>query len=89
MSFRNRQFCIGWKQDDSQVRNYYQALFDDWHEANSIAVSSCLPGYTPFVDAITDADIIDCPRCKGTGDSDRVGNDHNCTHCHGRGKIRK
>jgi hypothetical protein len=86
-SIRQRLFCIGWRQEDSQAKNYYQALFDDWHEANAIACGSVIPGYIPFVEAVTET--IKCPRCHGSGDADRVGKDHNCTYCHGRGKVRK
>ena len=84
---RNREWCIGWKQEDTQIFVYYQALFQNWHDANVLAVSTCQPGFTPFVDAATET--IPCPRCNGTGDADRVRNDHNCAHCHGRGRIRK
>lgn len=87
LQLRQHEFCIGWKENDSQVRHYYQALFDDWHEANSIAITACQPNCTPFVEAVTET--IPCPRCNGTGDGDRVGKDHNCTHCHGKGRIRK
>lgn len=84
---KNRYFCIGWRQEDSQAKHYYQALFNSWHEAATIAREANTPGNIPFVEAANE--IIDCPRCKGTGDADRVGNDHNCAHCHGIGKIRK
>jgi len=81
-----REFCIGWRQEDSQVKHYYQALFDSWHDANRIACDAAQPGYIPFVEAVTET--ISCPRCNGTGDADRVGKDHNCAHCHGKGRIR-
>ena len=83
---RQREFCIGWCQVDSQEKIYYQALFVDWHEANRIACGSVQPGYIPFVEAATNT--VACPRCNGTGTADVVGNWYACTHCHGRGKVR-
>ena len=85
---KSRMFCIGWRQEDSQVKHYYHAIFDSWHEANSIACDASTPGTIPFVEAVMVTQK--CSRCDGTGhtEEDRVGKDTSCTHCHGRGEVR-
>lgn len=84
---KSREFCIGWRQEGSQKRVYYQVIFDDWHEANAIACNSTQPGYIPFVEPVTV--VSQCPNCNGTGIADIVGNWHTCTYCHGKGRIRE
>ena len=82
-----REFCIGWRQQGSQIKIYYQALFDDWHEAEKIARQSAQADYVSFVEPAIN--IKPCPNCNGTGTADIVGNWHTCTYCHGKGRIRK
>ncbi len=83
---KKREFCIGWKQDDTQTRIYSDVLYTDWHEANSIACGACQPGFSPFVEPAIKTQM--CTRCNGTGTADVVGNDYNCPRCYGRGRIR-
>jgi hypothetical protein len=86
-SLKAREFCIGWRLEGSQEKIYYEALFDSWHEANTIACGSAQPGYIPFVETATETKI--CPRCNGVGKI--VLGDYDadiCTHCHGKGRVR-
>lgn len=85
--FRERYFCIGWRELDSQVKHYYAALFDSWSDANHISagIQRDHPEYISFVDAVTETKT--CPQCNGTSIS--VQTEDFCTHCHGRGIVRK
>src|SRR5690554_8021548 len=60
---RAREFCIGWHPVDSQKKTYYDALWDTWHEANTIAgnMQKDHPETVFFVEAVTVTK--NCPRC--------------------------
>lgn len=86
-TFRERYFCIGWRELGSQVKHYYSALFDSWSEANHISsnLQSDHPEYICFVDAVTETKT--CPRCSGTSIDEQT--EDFCTYCHGKGIVRK
>lgn len=80
-------YCIGWHPVDSQKRTYYEALFDERSDAESIArdMQRTDPAHVFFVDVATE--VKDCPHCKGTGND--PDDNEECAYCHGKGRVRK
>lgn len=83
---RSREFCIGWRQENSHNIFRSDVLYDSWHEAQAVAAGACSPGYIPFVEPALFT--MTCPHCGGTGSADVVGKDYDCTQCHGKGRVR-